>query len=129
VVILDAVWGSMMVETGETKTDKRGRKRRVKRGKKIPLLVALGVDPVTGETTLLAWRQGTAEGEDDWTALLTILYRRGIHADNGLRLFIHDGVRGWRVHSRWWTSVQSLVSGAFFTSCGMWRVILWGKRG
>lgn len=91
VVVLDALWGSMMVETGETKKDKRGRRRRVKRGKKIPLLVALGVDPVMGKTTLLAWRQGTAEGLEDWTALLTILYERGIHADSGLRLFIHDG--------------------------------------
>ena len=91
VVMLDALWGSMMVETGERKKDKRGRLRRVKRGKKIPLLVALGVDPVTGKTTLLAWRQGTAEGIEDWTALLTILYERGIHADRGLRLFIHDG--------------------------------------
>jgi len=94
VVVLDALWGSMMVETGETKTDKRGRKRRVKRGRKIPLLVALGVDPVTGETTLLAWREGTAEGVDDWTSLLTVLYERGIDADSGLRLFIHDGCAG-----------------------------------
>jgi transposase-like protein len=91
VVVLDALWGSMMVETGETKKDKRGRLRKVKRGKKIPLLVALGVDPVIGKTTLLAWRQGTAEGLEDWTALLTVLYNRGIHADRGLRLFIHDG--------------------------------------
>jgi Transposase, Mutator family len=94
VIVLDGLWGSVMVETGETKKDKRGRLRRVKRGKKIPLLVALGVDPVTGETTLLAWRQGTAEGVDDWTALLTTLYERGIHADSGLRLFIHDGCAG-----------------------------------
>ena len=94
VVVLDALWGSMMVETGETKKDKRGRLRRVKRGKKVPLLVALGVDPVMGKTTLLAWRQGTAEGVEDWTALLTALYERGIHADSGLRLFIHDGCAG-----------------------------------
>jgi transposase-like protein len=94
VVVLDALWGSMMVETGERKKDKRGRLRRIKRGKKIPLLVALGVDPVTGETTVLAWRQGTAEGVDDWTALLTMLYERGIDADSGLRLFIHDGCAG-----------------------------------
>ena len=57
-------------------------------------LVALGVDPVIGKTTLLAWRQGTAEGVDDWTALLTMLYERGIDADSGLRLFIHDGCAG-----------------------------------
>jgi hypothetical protein len=94
VVVLDALWGSMMVETGERKKDKRGRLRRVKQGKKIPLLVALGVDPMTGETTLLAWRQGTAEGVEDWTALLTVLYERGIHADSGLCLFIHDGCAG-----------------------------------
>jgi transposase-like protein len=94
VVVLDAVWGSMMVETGEKKKDKRGRLRRVKRCKKIPLLIALGVDPVTGTTTLLAWRQGTAESEEDWTALLTMVHDRGIHVASGLRLFIHDGCPG-----------------------------------
>lgn len=94
VMVLDAIWGSMMVETGEKKKDKRGRLRRVKRCKKIPLLIALGVDPVTGQTTLLAWRQGTAESVEDWTALLTMVHERGIHAASGLRLFIHDGCPG-----------------------------------
>ena len=65
VVILDALWGTIMVDTGERKRDKKGRVRRGKQGEKIPLLVALGLDPTTGETTLLAWVQGTAESVDE----------------------------------------------------------------
>lgn len=91
VILLDALWGTLMVETGEKKRDKRGRLRKVKRGQKIPVLVALGMDPHTGATTVLAWVQGTAEGIEDWTQLLTALYARGVHWQHGLRLFVHDG--------------------------------------
>lgn len=91
VIVLDALWGTLMVDTGEKKRDKKGRLRRVKRGVKIPLLLALGIDPVTGATQLLAWVQGEAENLDDWLRLLTILHERGIEAATGLQLFIHDG--------------------------------------
>jgi Transposase, Mutator family len=91
VILLDALWGTVMVETGEKKRDKKGRLRKVKRGKKIPVLVALGMDPQTGETGVLAWVRGVAEGIADWTRLLTALYERGVHWQSGLRLFVHDG--------------------------------------
>ena len=94
VIMLDGLWGTVMQETGERKRDKKGRLRTVKRGHKIPLLVALGVDPVTGESAVLAWVRGTAEGEADWTRLLTVLHERGVRAERGLRLFIHDGSAG-----------------------------------
>jgi transposase-like protein len=91
VILLDALWGTVMVETGEKKRDKRGRLRKVKRGKKIPVLVALGMDPQTGETRVLAWVRGVAESIEDWTRLLTALYERGVHWQSGLRVFVHDG--------------------------------------
>lgn len=91
VILLDGIWGTVMVETGEKKRDKKGRLRKVKRGKKVPVLVALGMDPHTGETNVLAWVRGDAEGIADWTRLLTALYERGVHWQSGLRLFIHDG--------------------------------------
>lgn len=91
VILLDALWGTVMVETGEKKRDKKGRLRKVKRGKKIPVLVALGMDPQTGETSVLTWVQGVAEGIEDWTRLLTALHERGVHWQSGLRLFVHDG--------------------------------------
>jgi len=91
VILLDALWGTVMVETGERKRDKKGRLRKVKRGKRIPVLVALGMDPQTGETRVLAWVRGVAEGIEDWTRLLTALHERGVHWRSGLRLFVHDG--------------------------------------
>lgn len=91
VILLDGIWGTIMEATGEKKRDKRGRLRTVKRGKKIPVLIALGMDPLTGVTTVLAWVQGTAEGIEDWTRLLTALHERGVHEQSGLRLFVHDG--------------------------------------
>lgn len=91
VILLDALWGTVMVETGERKQDKKGRLRKVKRGKKMPVLVALGMDPHTGETRVLAWVRGVAESIEDWTRLLTALHERGVHWTSGLRLFVHDG--------------------------------------
>jgi hypothetical protein len=91
VVMLDGIWGTLMVETGEKKRDKRGRLRRVKQGVKVPLLIAESIDPVSGQTSLLAWVEGKAENVEDWTHLLTVLYERGVCAATGLQLLIIDG--------------------------------------
>jgi transposase-like protein len=91
VIMVDAIFGSLMVDTGEKKRDKKGRLRRVKHGVKRPLLIAQSIDPVTGKTELLAWAEGEAEDVDAWVRLLTMLHDRGIHATSGLRLLIHDG--------------------------------------
>ena len=87
VVMLDAIWGTLMVETGEKKRDKRGRER----GVTVPLLIAHSIDPESGETSLLAWVEGKAENAEDWTHLLTVLHQSGVHAAAGLRLLIFDG--------------------------------------
>ncbi len=94
VMMLDGLWGTFMADTGAYKTDKKGRRRKVKRKQKLPLLVAYGVDPITGEKQLLAWVQGKAEDVDAWERLLTMLHKRGVHYETGLRLFIHDGSSG-----------------------------------
>jgi len=94
VIMLDALWGTFMAETGERKRDKRQRLRRVKKRQTVPVLVAYGVDPQTGEKRLLAWAQGKAESADDWERLLSKLHERGVHHDSGLRLVIHDGSSG-----------------------------------
>ena len=94
VIMLDALWGTFMAETGERKRDKKGRLRKVKRRQTVPVLVAYGVDPQTGEKRLLAWVQGKAEDAAAWERLLTKLHERGVHYDRGLRLFIHDGSSG-----------------------------------
>jgi hypothetical protein len=91
VVMLDGIWGTLMVETGEKKRDKKNRLRRVKHGVKVPLLIAQSIDPVSGETTLLAWVEGKRENVEDWARLLTALHERGVSAATGLRLLIIDG--------------------------------------
>jgi transposase-like protein len=90
-VMVDAIWGTRLADTGEKKRDKKNRLRPVKRGGKIPLLIAESIDPVNGETALLAWVEGKAESVADWTHLLTVLYERGVCARTGLRVLIHDG--------------------------------------
>ena len=90
-VMVDAIWGTRLTETGEKKRDKKNRLRRVKRAGKIPLLIAESIDPVDGKTALLAWVEGKAESVEDWTHLLTVLYERGVCASTGLRVLIHDG--------------------------------------
>lgn len=94
VVMLDGLWGTFMADTGERRLDKKGRRRKVKQKQKVPVLLAYGVDPVTGEREVLAWVRGKTEDTDAWVCLLTMLYERGVRYETGLRLFIHDGSSG-----------------------------------
>ena len=59
VVMLDGLWGTFMADTGERRLDKKGRRRKVKQKQKVPVLLAYGVDPVTGERG-----PGVGTGED-----------------------------------------------------------------
>jgi hypothetical protein len=94
VVLLDGLWVKLMVPTGDHYTDRQGRVRERRRRVKVPLLVAYGGDPATGERWLLDWEQGTGEDEASWRGLLERLYARGLHADAGLVLIVHDGSAG-----------------------------------
>ena len=58
------------------------------------MLVAYGVDPVSGERWILDWERGEAEDQASWQRLLERLWERGIHAERGLRLFVHGGGAG-----------------------------------
>ncbi len=94
VVLLDGLWIKLMVPTGERYRDKQGRERERVRRVKLPLLVAYGVDPATGERWLLDWEQAPGEDEASWRGLLERLQARGLRADAGLVLFVHDGSAG-----------------------------------
>lgn len=94
VVMLDGVWLKVLEPTDEWYTDKRGRRRRRMKLRKFPLLVAYGVDPVSGDKWLLDWERGRDEDEESWRKLLERLLARGLHADAGLKLFVHDGSAG-----------------------------------
>jgi transposase-like protein len=94
VVLLDGLWVKLMVETGARYRDRQGRDRPRVRRETVPLLVAYGVDPATGERWILDWERGQQEDEASWRGLLERLWARGLRADAGLELFIHDGSAG-----------------------------------
>jgi transposase-like protein len=96
VVRVDGIWITVMFSSGETKTDRAGRRRLVKRAKKVPILAAQGVWPTTGRTQLLAWMR--AEGEDaaSWQKFLEALFETGLTPENGLAMLVSDGGTGFR---------------------------------
>lgn len=94
VVLLDGLWVKLMQPTGEPYRDARGRRRQRVRRVKVPLLVAYGVDPATGERWILDWELGQDEDEASWRRLLERLQARGLRAEAGLALVVHDGSSG-----------------------------------
>jgi hypothetical protein len=96
VVRVDGIWITVMFASGETQTDRVGRKRAVKRAKKVPILAAQGVWPSSGQTRLVGWMR--AEGEDaaSWQTFLERLWEAGLTPENGLALLVSDGGPGFR---------------------------------
>lgn len=90
ILLLDAIWLTVLRPTGETRRDRRGRLRPVKRKVKVALLVALGVWP-SGAWQVLEWALAQGETSQDWEALLVRLESRGVYRERGLNLIIHDG--------------------------------------
>lgn len=94
VVMLDAIWITLLQTTDQTQKDKRGRVRSLKRRCKVCVLVALGLYPQTQRWGILAWDVAHSESQDAWEALLVSLEARGMYRQKGLELLIHDGGAG-----------------------------------
>ncbi len=94
VVLLDGLWLKVLEPTGVTYQDRRGRQRQRRKKRTWPILVAYGVDPVSGERWLLDWERGEAEDAASWQQFLERLERRGLVAERGLELIVHDGGSG-----------------------------------
>jgi hypothetical protein len=94
VVMLDGVWVTLLEPTGEEGLDAQGRRRAKKRRRKVVLLVAYGVDPVSGEHWVVDWERASGEDEASWRRLLERLQQRGLRTDAGLTLLVHDGSSG-----------------------------------
>jgi len=94
VVMLDGVWLKVLLPTDDEYVDKQGRRRKRSKRHQFPLLVAYGVDPVSGERWVLDWERGESEDQPSWQRLLERLLERGLTAERGLRLFVHDGSAG-----------------------------------
>ncbi|HZS02892.1 MAG TPA: transposase [Chloroflexota bacterium] len=94
VVLLDGRWLKLFVETGEHFRDRQGRERPRVRCERAVLLVAYGVDPVSGERWLVDWERAAQEDQASWQRLLERLQARGLQSTAGFTLFVHDGGSG-----------------------------------
>lgn len=94
VVMLDAIWITLLEDTSSTRKDRLQRERPVKAGKKVCVLVALGLYPQSGRWGILGWDIADGESQDAWEMLLVNLEQRGVYRQRGLELLIHDGGSG-----------------------------------
>lgn len=94
IIMLDAIWVTLLQDTGETQKDKIGRKQRVKSRNKVCILVALGLYPQSGRWGILGWKFAVSEERDAWEQLLVPLESRGVYRQRGVELLIHDGGKG-----------------------------------
>jgi len=94
VVMLDAIWVTLMQPTGDSQQDNLKRKRQVKARHKVCVLVALGLYPQSQRWGILAWHIADSESQEAWEALLLPIEERGLYHQQGLELLIHDGGKG-----------------------------------
>jgi len=94
VVMLDAIWVTLLQTNGQTQTDNQGRNRPIKVGDKVCVLVALGLYPQSQRWGILGWDMADSESQEAWEGLLLSLEARGLYRQQGLELLIHDGGKG-----------------------------------
>lgn len=94
VVMLDAIWLTLLEDSGQSYLDGLERERAVKRKRKVCVLIAVGVYPQTGRWGVLDWLLAEEESKEAWQNLLVPLENRGLYRQRGLELFIHDGGSG-----------------------------------
>jgi transposase-like protein len=100
IVLLDALWVTVLLPSGRCQTDRLGRRRPVKQRRQVPVLLALGVWPRSGQWQVLDWELADQEDQAAWERLLARLEARGLYAERGLRLLVHDGGSGLRAALR-----------------------------
>ena len=94
VLLVDGLWVNLMVVTEETYTNKQGQTCKRLRRQRIVLLVALGVDPRSGQWWVVDWERAAQEDQAGWERLLERLRERGLTSEQGLRLIVSDGSEG-----------------------------------
>ena len=94
VILLDAIWVTLLEADAGSSQDRLGRQRTPKHREKVCLLVALGLYPQSGRWGVLAWTLAENESQAAWERLLAPLEMRGVYRERGLELFIHDGGTG-----------------------------------
>lgn len=94
VIMLDAIWVTLLVDTDRVQKDQLGRERRIKEREKVCVLVALGIYPQSQRWGILDWELAESEEQKAWERLLLRLENRGVYRERGLELLIHDGGKG-----------------------------------
>ena len=94
VIMLDAIWVTLLTPTETVRPDSKGRMRVEKTGEKVCVLVALGLYPQSGRWGILGWEVADGESQANWERLLVPLEARGLYHERGVELFIHDGGSG-----------------------------------
>src|SRR5436305_15350969 len=92
VIQFDGIWLRLQIPTGSMKTDRRQGRRQPRKGKRMVLLVALGLwTDGSGRRELLDWELAEGERQPDWQRLLDRLWERGVRTLAGLEAVIRDG--------------------------------------
>jgi len=94
IIMLDAIWVTLLAPTGTSQEDKIGRQRVMKVGEQVCILVALGLYPQSQRWGILGWILADSESQAAWERLLLPLEERGLYRQRGVELFIHDGDKG-----------------------------------
>jgi len=92
VVQFDGIWLREQTQTDTVKLDKRQRKRQKCKGKKVVLLVALGLwTDGSGRREILDWQVADGESKAAWEPFVHRLWERGLRPETGLQAVIRDG--------------------------------------
>jgi transposase-like protein len=94
VIMLDAIWVTLLADTQQVQKDKLGRQRSTKVRRKVCVLVALGIYPQSQRWGILDWELAESEDKVGWERLLLRLENRGVYRERGVELLIHDGGKG-----------------------------------
>jgi hypothetical protein len=92
VVQFDGMWLREQTQTDTIKLDTRGRKRKKRKGKKVVMLVALGLwTDGSGKREILDWHVADGESKAAWEPFVHRLWERGLRPETGLQAVIRDG--------------------------------------
>jgi putative transposase len=95
VVQFDGIWLSLQTQQDGIHEDSRQRKRHCKRGKRMVVLVALGLwTDGSGKRRILDWEVADQEEQAAWERLVQRLWERGVKLETGLQAIVRDGSEG-----------------------------------
>jgi len=92
VVQFDGIWVREQTQMDTVKVDKRGRQRKKRKGKKVVVLVALGLwTDGSGRREILDWQVADGESKAAWEPFVHRLWERGLRPETGLQAVVRDG--------------------------------------